>query len=64
MDLQIDTLTLTELRELKQNIEMAIRAAIREKNKAKTFVPAAGKVAAARIDLESEARAWMASRRK
>jgi hypothetical protein len=61
----LDKLSVKELRELKENIELAVRAAIRERNKPKLVASNPAKVAPAKpIDLESEARAWMAARRK
>lgn len=65
-DIDIDSLSLKELRELKTTIETAVRAAIRERNQAK-FAPrsvAASTAPAKPVDLEAEARGWLAARRK
>ena len=64
-DICLDKLSVKELRELKEKIELAVRAAIRERNKPKLVASNPAMVAPAKpIDLESEARAWMAARRK
>lgn len=65
IEIQLETLSVNELRELKANIETAVRAAIRERNQAKLAprTPAATSPSKP-VDLESEARAWLAARRK
>jgi hypothetical protein len=64
-DVQLDKLSVDELLELKANIELAVRAAIRERNKPKLIASNPAEAAPAKtIDLQSEARAWMAARRK
>lgn len=62
-DLQLASLSLSELRLLNDNIEFAIRAAIRERTAQKS--PTVGPVARAveRVDLERERDAWIAARR-
>lgn len=64
--LQLDQMSLSDLRELKSEIEDAIRAIIRSNN-AKVANPAATPVAQAaappsRVDLERERDAWMAKK--
>ena len=64
-EIDLDTLSLKELRELKETIENAVRAAIRQRNEAK-HAPARTPASTAPkpADLESEARAWLAAKRK
>lgn len=63
-DQLLKTLSSQELLKLKDTIETAIRAAIRQKNQAR-FVPAsANPVSQPRIDLARERDAWMAARAK
>ena len=60
-----DKLSVDELLELKANIELAARAAIRERNKPKLIASNPAEAAPTKtIDLQSEARAWMAARRE
>ena len=63
-DHQLDLLSVKELRELKDNIDTAIRAAIRERNKAKERPVMAAKAAPTPFDLERERDAWIAARRQ
>jgi hypothetical protein len=65
IEIQLDTLSVKELRELKENIETAARAAIRERNQSK-YSPrdTATATQPKPVDLESEAKAWLAARRK
>jgi len=64
-DLNLDELTLKELRELKDNIEMAVRTTIRNRSKPKLVSRNPAMLSPVKpIDLEGEARAWMAARRK
>jgi hypothetical protein len=63
-DMQLDTLSVAELRELKDTIDDAVRAVIRERNKPKPMVTAATTSAAPILDLASEASAWLAARRR
>jgi len=64
-ELQLDKLSVSELLELKANIELAVRAAIRERNRPKLIASNPAKAAPAKsMDLQSEARAWMVARRK
>ena len=62
-DLNIDALSVSELRELKANIELAIRAAIRARNTPKVMSNPAKAAPAKFIDLASERDAWMARRK-
>ncbi|MEQ1615902.1 MAG: hypothetical protein ABL904_24355 [Hyphomicrobiaceae bacterium] len=63
-DHQLDLLSVNDLRELKNNIDNAIRAAIRERNKAKERPAVAIKPAPTPFDLERERDAWIAARRQ
>ena len=64
-DLNLDELTLKELRELKDNIEMAVRTTICDRSKPKLVSSSPAMLSPVKpIDLEGEARAWMAARRK
>ena len=63
-DAKLHELSSTELRQLKERIEEAIRAAIRAKRLgAAASVSAKVPAAAAKRDLEAEARAWIARRK-
>lgn len=62
-DLQLDTLSVNELRTLKENIDTAIRAAIRERNQAKQRPMTPVQAAPTKFDLERERDAWMAAKR-
>lgn len=63
-DHQLDLLSVKELKELKESIDTAIRAAIRERNKAKERPVVAAKPAPTPFDLERERDAWIAARRQ
>jgi hypothetical protein len=64
-DLQLEKLSVSELRELKDNVDNAIRAVIRARAqlKAQQAMPAQVK-APAKVDLERERDAWMAAKRQ
>ena len=62
-DLNIDNMTVNELREFKANIELAIRAAIRARKMPKVMSNPATTAPAKFIDLASERDAWMARRK-
>ena len=61
-DTQLDLLTSQELLELKERIDLAIRAAIRSKLNAKT-TPTAQPAGPPQIDLERERDAWLSAKR-
>lgn len=62
---QLDTLSVKELRELKDNIETAVRAAIRQRNQVKLISGTPAIAAPVKpMDLEAEAKTWLAARRK
>lgn len=64
-DLNLDELTVKELRELKIDIEMAVRTTIRDRSKPKLVSSNPAMLSPVKpIDLEREARAWLAARRK
>ena len=60
--IQLDQLSLNELRQLKDNIDNAIRAQIRAKMAMKANPSAAAIVARPPVDLERERDAWIAKR--
>lgn len=63
--IELDKLTLVELRELRNDIDAAIRAIIRERAQAKDRMASPPPTAEARkIDLASERDAWIAARRR
>jgi hypothetical protein len=63
--LNLDELTVKELRELKDCIEMAIRTTIRARSNLKLVSSNPTTISPVKpIDLEDEGRAWMAARRK
>jgi hypothetical protein len=63
-ELQLDTLSVSELRTLKENIDTAIRAAIRERNQAKQRPMTPVQPAPNKFDLERERDAWIAAKRQ
>jgi hypothetical protein len=63
-DSQLDKLSLRELRELKDSIDAAIRAAIRQRSEAKSKPVSPVAPAPVKIDLEGERDAWIAARRQ
>ena len=60
----LDRLSVKELRELKDGIDLAIRAVIRARRESKAGSPAAVTPTSARIDLERERDEWIATRTK
>ena len=63
VDLQLDKLSLNELRELNENIESAIRAAIRQRSAFKAQATGPAAAAPPKVDLERERDAWIAAKR-
>ena len=65
VEIQLDTLSVKELRELKDNIETAVTAAIRQRNQLKLISDSPAIAAPVKpMDLEAEAKTWLAARRK
>jgi hypothetical protein len=63
-DPQLDKLSLKELRELKDSIDTAIRAAIRQRSEFKAKPARSATADPIKIDLEGERDAWIAARRQ
>ena len=63
-DLHLDTMSTTELQELKAEVHVAIRAAIRLRSELKSKLPEPAKMTPAKVDLERERDAWIASRKQ
>lgn len=65
VEIELDTMSVKELRNLKDDIEAAVRAAIRQRNQLKLASSAPVITAPVKpMDLETEARTWLAARRK
>ena len=63
-DLQLEELSVKELLVLKENVDAAIRAAIRRRTELKAAATGPIATAPVKVDLESERDAWMAARRQ
>lgn len=65
VEIELDTMSVKELRQLKDDIEAAVRAAIRQRNRLKVASSTPAISAPVKpMDLEAEARTWLAARRK
>jgi hypothetical protein len=63
-EIELDKLSVKELRELKDHIELAIRAMIRQRHTSKAELASPVALAPVKVDLERERDAWMATRRQ